>query len=378
MISRLYIDNFLCMTNFEIRPGRFQLWSGSSGTGKSTALQCLRRLRTIVAEGEPVESAFPGSTLTSSGGRRTQTFSFTLSQDGDNGTEPDEFTYGLQLEHFPARRLAHIKKESLLWNGKEFYRFDGELAHLYRICHEDKAVVEGTSYPADWSRSMIHTIPERTDNGPVIRFRNAIRDMVAIQPIPILMSQIADDETNRLDIHCENFAHWYRFLLQENMEITSGLFHNLKEAIPSFRTLRLKEAGDARKIRVTLAGEGDAQEYEYDFNDLSDGQRQLIVLYAILEAFKAGVIRILVLDEPDSFLALREIQPWVMELQDAVDASGRQAILISHHPEILNRMADDSQCCFTHNAAGHIEAKPFPVIEGLTPADIYARGWNDE
>lgn len=43
------------------------------------------------------------------------------------------------------------------------------------------------------------------------------------------------------------------------------------------------------------------------------------------------------------------------------DVTGCQAILVSHHPEIINQMANESECWFTRNTAGHVEVKPFPV-----------------
>jgi len=48
----------------------------------------------------------------------------------------------------------------------------------------------------------------------------------------------------------------------------------------------------------------------FEFADLSDGQRQLIVLYTILESLRNETYSVLLVDEPDNFISLREIQPW--------------------------------------------------------------------
>ena len=37
-------------------------------------------------------------------------------------------------------------------------------------------------------------------------------------------------------------------------------------------------------------------------------------------------------DEPDNFIALQEIQPWLVSLCQAVEDHGSQALIISHHP----------------------------------------------
>src|ERR1035438_8231016 len=50
---------------------------------------------------------------------------------------------------------------------------------------------------------------------------------------------------------------------------------------------------------------------QFRFNELSEGQRCLICLYAILH-FVLAKGHTAILDEPDNFVSLREIQPWLM------------------------------------------------------------------
>ena len=42
------------------------------------------------------------------------------------------------------------------------------------------------------------------------------------------------------------------------------------------------------------------------------------------------------IDEPDNFVATREIQPWLTEIKDRCLEGSGQALLISHHPEIVD------------------------------------------
>ncbi len=44
MITRVYIDNFRCFTNFEVRPDRMNLLIGSNGAGKSTFVEALHSM----------------------------------------------------------------------------------------------------------------------------------------------------------------------------------------------------------------------------------------------------------------------------------------------------------------------------------------------
>ena len=76
----------------------------------------------------------------------------------------------------------------------------------------------------------------------------------------------------------------------------------------------------------------------FSISELSDGQRYLIALYMVLHFLIARGSTVII-DEPDNFIALREIQPWLLAAEEAVEENRGQLILVSHHPEILNRWA---------------------------------------
>jgi ABC-type uncharacterized transport system ATPase subunit len=89
---------------------------------------------------------------------------------------------------------------------------------------------------------------------------------------------------------------------------------------------------------------------------------------------KGGTV---IFDEPDNFLSLREIQPWLMTVADTIEESGGQVLIISHHPEIINQWAPKSGVQFVRDVAGpvHVEAFSGDPTSGLPPAEIIARGW---
>ena len=53
-----------------------------------------------------------------------------------------------------------------------------------------------------------------------------------------------------------------------------------------------------------------------DFDVVSDGQRTLIVLYALLVDIGAAP-RTVLLDEPENYVGLSELQPWLQRLDEA-------------------------------------------------------------
>jgi len=85
-------------------------------------------------------------------------------------------------------------------------------------------------------------------------------------------------------------------------------------------------------------------------------------------------------DEPDNFVALREIQPWLLAAEAALEDHKGQLILISHHPEILNQWASKYGLRFFREDNGHVRTTKFKVDPkgNLQPAELIARGWEDE
>ncbi len=102
----------------------------------------------------------------------------------------------------------------------------------------------------------------------------------------------------------------------------------------------LRDSGKQRIMTVLLSRDdavGAPDLAEYDFEELSDGQRALISLYTVLAcAMSKG--RLVLFDEPDNYISLAEIQPWLLALTDKVEMGGAQAIIVSHHPELLNHL----------------------------------------
>ena len=363
MIKKLYIDNFRCLVNFQIDLQANQLWLGGNGTGKSSVIEALSKIQRVL-DGDSVADIFSADDLTLWQSKTAQTIAVTMTID------QDQYEYSLAVECEREQRRCRIKKAQLTWNKQQFFLFDGREAHLFRINRDTGQAEEGTHFSADWTRSVIPTIGDRDDNRPLTQFRRTVQNRwLLVHPIPALVEDIATGETNRLLPYAQNFASWYRHAIQENPEIGSEIFGTLKEVLPGFTSLSLPEFGDARRLTAKFKF-GDIR-----FRDLSDGQRQLVILYVILSLLRY-TYSVLIIDEPDNFVCLREIQPWLQKLLDLCqETPERQVIVISHHPEVINQMVDGSEILFYRSEAGHTQTKSYPVTEGLTAAETMARGW---
>jgi len=175
-----------------------------------------------------------------------------------------------------------------------------------------------------------------------------------------------------------NFASWYRHMTQERQDSSSQLQNHLRQIMPGFESLDLRSAG--ANLRVLSARfalpplESPANGFSFAFGELSDGQRVLICLYALL-SFAVKENACLFLDEPENYVAIPEIQPWLMELSDRLEDLGGQAILISHHPEIVNYLAPEFGLVFERDGPGPVRVRNYQPDNSLSPAEQIARGW---
>jgi predicted ATPase len=81
MLKRLYVDNFRCLVNFEMKFDRLGLLMGENGAGKSTVFEVLRRLRSFLIGYTTVDESFSGDSLTRWQPAKEQRFNLDLEID---------------------------------------------------------------------------------------------------------------------------------------------------------------------------------------------------------------------------------------------------------------------------------------------------------
>lgn len=365
MLTDLYVDNFRCLVNFRIQPKPFQLWLGENGSGKTSVLEVLRAIQRVIL-GDHVSDIFETDDLTLWMSKPQQEFRFVFQQ-GD-----DTFAYHLTIEHNRNKGTCWIALEELSCNEQPLYRFEGNQAKIFKVTSNTGEVTEETSVGNQ--RSFLSSIA-RADDDPITKFRNYLRNLLIIHPIPTLMEEISQKEQRDLYFHADNFASWYRHVVQESSQVAINASIALREVLTGFDSLSLRELGNARRLTATFRIAG--QDRDIPFSKLSDGQRQLIVLYVLLHALEK-THSTLIIDEPDNFIALREIQPWLTRAEEVCEEAGRQCIIISHHPEVINPMARGNEIWFSRPKGEHVVTDPYPTTPGLTPAETMVRGWDNE
>ncbi len=78
-------------------------------------------------------------------------------------------------------------------------------------------------------------------------------------------------------------------------------------------------------------------------------------------------------------MALAELRPWLMELVDLCEETPSQAVICSHHPELIDYLGADCGLVLRREVTGVTTARRLPASAsdaGLKLSELVARGWN--
>lgn len=375
MLKRIYIDNYKSLVNFELRVGAISLLLGINGSGKSNFFEVLRKLRLLLVDKQKIEDLFKHDDCTRWQTQHIQTIEFDLQ------LEHAIYKYKLEVEH-KDNNLPRIRSESLFLEEQPLLKFAVGEAQLYRDNGSP-----GPIYPFDWSQSAVASLPSRHDNTKLTTFKEALANLIVSHPIPVskLMVQQSSGEDRHPSDYLENYVSWYRYLLQDG-RFNFDLVQELREVLSDFDAFAVEKVGTEEHILKVDFRDENKRRVSYGFEELSDGQRMLIVLYTLLHLAThrdADQYKFMIcLDEPENFVALREIQPWISAMLDRCQDGEIQLLLISHHPEIINYllMPDNQQIgyWFERSNASPTRVKPIAVDveqDGLPVSELIARGW---
>lgn len=370
MLKRIYIDNFRCLVNFELTLDALHLFLGPNGSGKTSVFDVLWKIQSLANGDGKVDQLFPASERTR--WQKSTLQQFELELEGNGGT----YKYELAIDHDPDRLKNRVKHERLWFDGKPLLKVELGEVQLFRDNHS-----QGPTYTFDWTQSVLPTILSRPENSRLTWFKERLQRFIIIQISPTLMSDESSEEEGRLSRRMENFVSWYRFLSADQGKIF-GLTQVLKEILDGFESFRFEKVGEhTRILKLIFSRQQDGNgRLEYRLGELSDGQRMIIALYSLITCTQSENYT-LCIDEPENYLALPEIQPWLTQLYDLCCQGKLQALLISHHPELINYLlASPVGFWFDHEPNAPVRAKPIAAdtSTGLPVSELIARGWLHE
>jgi predicted ATPase len=366
MLKRLYVDNYKCLVNFELNFKSINLFLGANGSGKTTVFEVLQKLRAVVNGERRVSQEFKPESRTRWQASPLQKFELELADEGRT------YRYELGVEYPKSAETSRVKYERLWLDDQPLLKFEGYEAQIYR---EDFS--EGSKFPFDGNRSVIEFLP--LFNQWITKFKVRVNEILVVSITPTVVGDASKEAEAYPSRWMDNYSSWYRFLSRDQSWVFE-LTKNLREVLPGFDNFRfIREIENFEILEAVFSGQNGSksEKREYRFAELSDGQRALIVLYTLLIAAQKENY-VLCIDEPENFLALPEIQPWLLKLYDSCSEGKTQALLISHHPEMINYLlASPVGFWFEREANTPVRVKPIVAERdgGLPISELIARGW---
>jgi hypothetical protein len=366
MLRRIYINNYRSLVNFEVKLNKLNLFLGANGAGKSAVFEALRSLRDFILLDKKVLSVFTAEDCCRWLDTEIQTFEF------DWGSSDDEmYSYRLVVLHHKNEGKAKVQEESLKHAGQLLMFFKEGRLRLYRDDYS-----EGPQIPFDWTRSGVASIYPGEKNEKLINFREQLKKIMITRIVPSGFEEFAPNNNTDFTLlpDARNFVSWYR-QISEDQGVLSDAQDVLNETLPGFQNFLFQNSGD--KKRLSTRWKIDKKQYTFSLMELSDGQRVLICLYVLLTVAKSQGY-VLLLDEPENYLALPEVQPWLLELRDGCDETEMQAVLISHHPGVIDYVLSIPRGFWLSrpdNLGTRIQPIDHEKDSGLSVSELVGLGW---
>lgn len=367
MITRLYVNNFRCLVAFTAEFGSFGVLCGPNGAGKSSVFDVLKLIRDLGTS----EAVLGGE-----GPRDIKELEFTnwldsTIQEFELGVTArgHQFDYKLHLQQTHGDVKPRIVMESAACDGANLFTRDLEGVSFV------KADGTTTSFPLDWRHAALGSIQPHGKLSKIQILQETVAGILILRPSPRSMESESKGEVKQPSLCLSNILSWYRSLAQEQ-EWTDLLRESLKGVWPDFMSFKLVDVGlNTKTLQLRFNSDHQRGVEPYFFHQLSDGERALVGLYMLRSAVETGAANIVVIDEPDNYVGLPELQPWVLAMRELLDED-HQVILISHHPEILGTADEELGLhLWRDNHTSPTRIGPLKIPAGLTAGEAMTRGW---
>ncbi len=378
MLKRLYVHNYKCLVNFEINFDQdISLFLGANGSGKSTVFEVLGKLRRVIfykiefdgkskgLASEKIDNIFDYSDKPRWLKDEVSDTHFELDIEINNYVYKYILTVDLGCIKQDLTIPSKITKESLYCDKDILVESKAE-----KTIYFDKHIGE-TEYAFDREVSSIARYCEFCAKDFLYYFRSLF--LVRINPYEMNIGFVYQNNNIKKDL--SNLAQWLSHLNEENRKGIFEFEKAMRNILPGYICFKINSIEHFKVLRIDFKNVTDEKKViSYDFEELSEGQKVLFALYALL--YCTPYNSLICIDEPENFLALPEIQPWFDVLYDQCAERNLQALLISHHPKIINLLANDSGYWFSRENNLTRVQKISPEEEtGLSVADLIERGW---
>ena len=331
MIKRLYVNNFRCLENFEIRLDEkpSTLLIGKNGAGKSTVGVVLEQLRSLVLGVNRVGEIWSVSDFS-----RNRT-DIPLRIELDVVLQKQNYQFIVALEYPAGFKELRVLEESLIVEGHAVYKRERSQVTITRTGKEKEA-----AFLLDWHLVALPIIQEQSSTDPLYIFKAWVSRLLILSPIPSLIVGDSKGETLSPTKNLADFGKWFSGLLAHSPSAYSQIDKYLKQVLLDFKDVKNPIIGtDYRQLTVQF--EQDGTTVTLPFGSLSDGEKCFFICALTLAANSSYGPVFCFWDEPDNFLAFAEVSHLILALRQSFQKNG-QLIITSHNIETLRRFSDEN------------------------------------
>lgn len=330
MINRLYIHNFRSLENFELPISGLpsSLLIGKNGTGKSSIGLALEVLQQIGKGNNRIGQLIKPSDMTRWLTGQPVRFELDVTISGVR------YEYRLALELPERFRELRIKEESLTVNGET--KFEREVADLrFPRANEKPATMS-----FDWHVVWLSVAQAHSDSDPIDIFRKWLARMLILSPIPSRINGFSESETLSPTREVDNLGDWWNGLIAHSPAAYAPIAAALKTMLSDLRDIKNPViAKDSRCLELFF--DLDGKMLTLPFDDLSDGEKCMVIWAMVMAANDAYGPLFCFWDEPDNYLAISEIGDFATDLRKAFGKGG-QFMATSHNSETIRSFSDEN------------------------------------
>lgn len=192
----------------------------------------------------------------------------------------------------------------------------------------------------------------------VSSFKQWLARALILRPIPGLIRGDYEQKTLEPTPELADLGAWFAGLLDDMPSAYKAIDGYLKQVMPDFQAIRRR---DSRNLVLQFSNQRGA--LEVPFQDLSDGEKCFIIGSFVLAASEEYDHPVFCFwDEPDNYLALSEVQHFVMALRRAFGSRG-QFMATSHNPEAIRSFSNENTFLVYRNS--HLEPTVLRPIDEL-------------
>ncbi len=363
MIQRLYINNFRCLENFELKIQGIPsaLLIGKNGAGKSTiasALEVLQKISRGINRMRDLEKLKLISPKDFARGKSDVPIRFEI----EVLLNDKLYKYILAFDLPEKFKELRVFEEQLLVAGDPIYSRKEAQVTLHISSQNREA-----QFLLDWHLVALPVIQEQSETDPLHIFKTWLARTIILAPIPSLMTGDSNGETLEPKRDGSNFGEWVSGLLSRYPAAYTQVDKYLREVMPDIQDFLNELIGKDSKSMI-VRFEANNANLSVDFENLSDGEKCFFLCAVILAANKSYGPLFCFWDEPDNYISLSEVGDFVTSLRRSFQGNS-QILVTSHNPEAIRKFSNENT--FVLDRKSHLEPTLVRLLSDIpVPGDL--------